>query len=339
MRQKKRICLMAALVLLLCLWGCGSAKGTTGSQAEEESASGNESAEESSDELVAMASNRSGTSTKKKTAKKGGYKAPSFAGSEFHENKAQGNGNAALDLSAVDQGYVAVSAESGKRLKFQVKKDDATYNYDIASDGTPSVFPLQGGDGDYLFKVMENITGTKYAEMYSDTCTVKLKDEFQPFLRPSDYVDYTKKSACVKKAAELAESAEDELEVIGNIFEYICDNVKYDTKKAETVKSGYLPDPDETMRTGKGICFDYAALAAAMLRSQGIPAKMIFGNVSPDDLYHAWNMFYTKKTGWVTVKYKVKGGDWSRLDATFAANGTDSKFIGDGNNYSDVYFY
>ena len=93
------------------------------------------------------------------------------------------------------------------------------------------------------------------------------------------------------------------------------------------------------MSTGKGICFDYAALTAAMLRSQGIPTKMVFGNVSPDDLYHAWNMFYTEETGWVTAKYEVKGGEWNRLDLTFSANGTDLNFIGDGSNYSDVFFY
>ena len=76
-----------------------------------------------------------------------------------------------------------------------------------------------------------------------------------------------------------------------------------------------------------------------MLRSQGIPAKVIFGYVSPDDLYHAWNMFYTDQTGWVTVNYEVSGDDWNRLDLTFAANGADSDFIGDGSNYSELYFY
>ena len=108
---------------------------------------------------------------------------------------------------------------------------------------------------------------------------------------------------------------------------------------AATVQSGYLPTPDETMQTGKGICFDYAALAASMLRSQGIPTRMVFGYVAPDQLYHAWNMFYTEETGWVTVKFEVSANSWVRLDLTFAANGADNKFIGDGSNYADVYYY
>ena len=123
------------------------------------------------------------------------------------------------------------------------------------------------------------------------------------------------------------------------VYSFVCRQVTYDREKAATVKSGYLPDPDETMRTGKGICFDYAALAASMLRSQGIPTKMVFGYVSPNGLYHAWNMFYTEQTGWVTVGFQVSGKDWNRLDLTFSANGQDASFIGDGSNYSDVYFY
>ncbi|MBR4485156.1 MAG: transglutaminase domain-containing protein [Erysipelotrichaceae bacterium] len=140
-------------------------------------------------------------------------------------------------------------------------------------------------------------------------------------------------------AGEFAAASTDALDYIGKVYKYVCENVKYDKEKAETVKSGYLPKPDETLKTGKGICFDYASLTASMLRSQGIPTKVIFGYVSPDDLYHAWNMFYTKETGWVSVEFKVNEKEWTRMDLTFSANGSDQKFIGDGSNYADVYQY
>ena len=234
---------------------------------------------------------------------------------------------------------MAVSATSDRRLKFQVVKDETTYNYDLPSDGRPGIFPLQGGNGSYRFRVMENVVDKKYAELYSLTCDVWLEDEFQPFLRPSTYVSYSRDSECVKKAAELAAGAADELGVVGAVYNYVCGQVSYDRVKAATVKSGYLPNPDETMASGKGICFDYAALAASMLRSQGIPTKMIFGYVAPQDLYHAWNMFYTPQSGWVTVSFEVRGENWTRMDLTFSANGADASFIGDGSNYADVYFY
>ena len=267
------------------------------------------------------------------------YQAPPFARAVYHEDLAQGSDGVKLDLSALNEGYVAVSARSDHRLKFQVRMGEATYNYNLASDGTPSVFPLQCGSGSYTFRVMENIVDSKYAEAYAATCSVTLDDEFQPFLRPSDYVNYDENSECVKKARELAAAAEDDVGVIAQVYTYVCKTVRYDKQLAATVKSGYLPDPDETMRTGMGICFDYAALAASMLRSQGIPTKMVFGYVSPDGLYHAWNMFYTEKTGWVTVSFEARGEEWTRLDLTFSANGADAKFIGDGGNYSDLYYY
>ncbi len=186
---------------------------------------------------------------------------------------------------------------------------------------------------------MENVVDSKYAPLYITSCSVTLQDEFQPFLRPSSYVNYGKDSKCVTKAAELAAGSSDALNYVTAVYDYICDKVKYDREKAETVESGYLPDPDETLSTGKGICFDYASLAAAMLRSQGIPTKVIFGYVAPNDLYHAWNMFYTEETGWVTVDYEVSGDSWNRLDLTFSANGSDADFIGNGENYSDLYVY
>lgn len=337
MGHKRIICLWMVLALLSGLWGCG---GDNGAHIEEQGTTGGyDSLEDLSADQVPAASGSKDATGKKGTKPGVTYKAPEFADSAFHEDQAQGEENAKIDISCVNQGYVAVSAKSDKRLKFQVIKGDITYNYNIDSKGTPSIFPIQSGDGDYQFKVMENITDKKYSKMYAVECTVKLEDEFQPFLRPSDYVNYSETSACVKKAQELSKDASDVLEVVGGVFEYVCDTVKYDKKKAQTVQTGYLPDPDETMKTGKGICFDYAALAAAMLRSQGIPTKMVFGNVSPDDLYHAWNMFYTEETGWVTVKYEAKGGDWNRLDLTFSANGTELNFIGDGSNYSDTYYY
>ena len=264
---------------------------------------------------------------------------PGILDSKFDITKAVAKGEAWIDVSSVADGYVAVAAKSDKRLKFQVICGQTTYNYDMANNGTPSIFPLQSGNGEYRFRVMKNTTEKKYAEMHSVTCTVTLKDQFQPFLRPSAYVNYNASSKCIAKAAELTKNCKTDLEKIKVIYDFVCKTVKYDHQKAKTVQSGYLPTPDETMTTGKGICFDYASLAASMLRSQGIPTRVIFGYVSPNGLYHAWNMFYTKESGWVTVSYQLNPQNWTRMDLTFSANGADGKFIGDGGNYKDVYMY
>ncbi len=267
------------------------------------------------------------------------YEAPPLLDVAFHADLAEGNAAIRIDLSAVEEGYLAVSAISEKRLKFQVLMDEWTYTYDVASDGTPSFFPLQCGNGSYGFRVMENVEDSKYVQIYRTDCEVELLDEFQPFLRPSDYSRYDENSECVRKAAELAADCADKLELVSAVYAFVCDHIRYDYEKAASVPSNYLPDVDETMLSGKGICFDYASLAAAMLRSQGVPTKIIFGYVAPNDLYHAWNMFYTEESGWVTVSFEVSDKSWNRIDLTFSAGGADDQFIGDGSNYTDVYFY
>ena len=265
------------------------------------------------------------------------YEVPKFKGASFHEDEAEGNDEVLVDTSRSSKGFFGLHCTSDKKIKVQVFKDDDVYTYDVVT-GKDQIYPFQLGDGSYTIKVMKNIADTKYSELYATSVDVSLDNEFEPFLRPNQYAEYTEDSDCVKRAAELAAQAGDSNEFITNVFDYVCDNIKYDKKKAETVQSGYIPDPDETMDTGKGICIDYASLAASMLRSQGIPTKIIFGYVGEDgELYHAWNMYYTKESGWVTVEFEVNEGEWNRLDLTFSANGTDSDYIGDGSNYMDVF--
>lgn len=265
------------------------------------------------------------------------YEVPEFRDAVYEESSAQGNSEVLVDLSGVDEGYFALICNSDVKTKLQVFKGDEVYTYDVVL-GKEQIFPLQMGNGTYTIKVMKNIVDTKYSELYCCTANVDMEDEFDPFLRPSQYANYNESSACVKKAAELASSATDANDFITGVYNYVCKNIKYDKKKAENIQPGYIPEPDSTLDEGKGICFDYASLAASMLRSQGIPTKIIFGYVGDSgDLYHAWNMYYTEESGWVAVEFEVSEDEWNRLDLTFSANGSDSRFIGDGSNYLDVY--
>ena len=239
------------------------------------------------------------------------YEVPDFRDSAFDEGSAEGNSEVMVDLSHCDDGYFAVYCTADAKIKLQVFKGDETYTYDVVTN-KEQIYPFQLGNGSYTIKVMKNIVDTKYSELYVTYAEVNMDDEFDPFLRPSQYADYDKSSECVAKAAELAASSSDANSFITNVYSYVCKNVTYDKKK----------------------------LAASMLRSQGIPTKIIFGYVGDSgDLYHAWNMFYTEESGWVAVEFEVSQDQWNRLDLTFSANGADSKYIGDGSNYLDVYQY
>ena len=353
MRRKASLRLVPVLLSFVCLFGCGSGDPERNMETarETESRQTQTDTEKQTGEGTAAQVQSSGSAQKVTGSREPGedfepYQAPEFADSVFHADLAEGGGDVLLDLSDASLGYGAVSAKADSRVKLQITTEganDPKYTYDVPTDGTPIIFPLTGGDGKYTFFVGVNTTDTKYAELYKTECEVKLQDEFQPFLRPSVYVNYSKDSQCVRKAAELAATAETALDVVEAVYEYVCDNVAYDRELAAQVqaksKTCYVPDLDQVLSSKKGICFDYASLAAAMLRSQGIPTKMVFGDVSPDDVYHAWNMFYTEQTGWVSVHFQVRTGDWNRLDLTFSANGADNTFIGDGSNYLDKYYY
>ncbi len=267
------------------------------------------------------------------------YEVPEFKDAVFDDDSAEGNAEVMVDLSHCDDGYFSLYCTCDAKIKLQVLKDDETYTYDVTTD-KEQIYPFQLGNGEYTIKVMKNIVDTKYSELYVTYADVNIDDEFDPFLRPSRYADYGESSECVARAAELAESSSDANDFITNVYKYVCKNVEYDKEKAAGIKPGYIPVPDETLKTGKGICFDYASLAASMLRSQGIPTKIIFGYVGDaGDLYHAWNMFYTEESGWVAVEFEVSEDEWNRLDLTFSANGADSDYVGDGSNYLDVYQY
>ena len=264
---------------------------------------------------------------------------PVFYDSGYHADAAEAIPGGGVDLSAVGEGYVAVSVQDDARLKFQITKDDTTYNYDLPGDGTPTVYPLNMGSGSYTFRLMRNIADDRYAEQWSGTAEVTLDDEFQPFLRPSQQVNYSESSACVALAKELTQSCADDLEEASAVYDYVVANISYDYDKAKTVAKGYLPDPDETLSTGKGICYDYAALTAAMLRSLDIPCQLITGYVGEESLYHAWNRIYIQDQGWLTVEIKVTGDTWKRVDATFASTGTETQTLENDSNYTTRYTY
>ena len=267
------------------------------------------------------------------------FERPALATSPFDADASVVGHDSMIDVSHASLGYVAASAQNQSRLKLLVTKDGVKRNYDLPGDGTPIVCPLQSGDGEYTFRVMENVADTQYSEKYARTEQVQLASELEPFLRPSCYVNYAAGDDCVARAGQLAAGAADEAGMVSAVYAYIVEHIAYDTPKAETIGTGYLSDADETLATGKGICIDYAVLAAAMLRSQGVPTKVITGYVAPNDLYHAWNMIWLEETGWITVKIEVDRKTWTRVDLTFAAGGADAEFIGDGSNYREYKTY
>ncbi len=263
----------------------------------------------------------------------------SIVTSTFNAGSAVTGNGASIDTSSVAAGYVGAAATNSSHLKFLVTLGESTYSYDLPQDGTPIICPLTLGNGSYTFRVMQNTSGDNYVELLSTTADVALTSEFEPFLVPNVFCNYSEDSACVAHARELVADAQNEGEALENICQWIVDNITYDEEKAASLKTttGYVPNPDETLASKTGICFDYASLGAAMLRAVGIPAKIVCGYVSPGQIYHAWIMVYIDGT-WTSAQFDVQSKTWSRVDLTFAAGGSTEN-TGDGKEYTDRYVY
>jgi transglutaminase-like putative cysteine protease len=252
------------------------------------------------------------------------------------------SGSAVIDYSNAADGYVMVqyTGKSSKRLKVQVKGPATTYTYDLAA-GVWEVFPLSDGNGSYKITVYENVKGNSYASVLSLTTPVTLTDEFAPFLHSNQYVDFDAAPRTAAKAAELTGGLTGALEKVEAVYDFVVRGMTYDKELARSVKSGYLPVLDTVLEKKSGICFDYAALMTGMLRSQGVPCKLVVGYAGT--AYHAWISVWSETEGWIDGVIFFNGVGWQRMDPTFASSANSSKsilqYIGNGKNYTAKYFY
>ena len=252
-----------------------------------------------------------------------------------------GNDFASLDYSNTDQGYVQVRYDGpAQRARVQiVDPEGLTYSYTL-KPGSLEVLPLTGGTGHYSVTILENA----FDNIYAVACTVELDaevaDDTLPYLYPNQYVWFTSGSRVCELGRELSEKSSSDLTYVQRVYEFVTENIVYDHELAANVPTDYLPDVDRTLETGKGICLDYASLMTALLRSQGIPTKLVVGWSGTQ--YHAWISVYLKETGWVDGAIFFDGLNWSRLDPTLAAGnrGTSIKdYVNNNSNYKERFFY
>ena len=242
-----------------------------------------------------------------------------------------------LDTSNISQGYLTAKSDAnGTTKNIQLCADDGVvYSYFVSS-GESAVIPFTSGSGTYQVTCYEQVNGSQYAALYAQALEVTLENEFLPFLYPNQYVNFTPDSEASKLALSLLTDDAAEQESIDTVFQYVTQHITYDEEKAATVETGYLPDVDETLSTGKGICFDYAALMTAMLRSRDIPCKLQIGYAG--DIKHAWIDVYIRGKGWVEHAITYDWEKWNRMDPTFTANSEDEElinsYIGDSDNYT-----
>ena len=195
-----------------------------------------------------------------------------------------------VDASNADQGYIMVKGPKTKtRMKVTVEITGTKLQYDINGEGEYEVFPLQLGRTNYTVSLWRQVEGKKYGKIGQVKVAAKMEDELSCFLYPNQYVNYKKDSPCVKEAAEICKGLETDKEKFETIRKYVVKNFQYDYIKSVTVagSSGMLPDIEGCWKGKKGICQDLSAMACAMMRTQGIPARLVIGTLG-SGTPHAW---------------------------------------------------
>ena len=192
----------------------------------------------------------------------------------------------------------------------------------------PSVLPLNMGVGSYSFKLLEKLPNGK-GRVLTDASAIlgANPDEMVIYTASNMNVDFNSSVVCIPQYKKLTAGL-GESDSVDKIYEEIVNNYTYDHDKAAGVLNktitDYLPDIDLIYAAKTGICFDYSAVFAGSLRSQGVPVKLCKGYADGLGEYHAWNEIYLNGR-WIVVDTTV--------DAVYAGAKMEYKFEKDSKTY------
>lgn len=195
-----------------------------------------------------------------------------------------------------------------------------------------------------------------YHEDFEVRVTANLKDPDAWTLLPNAYVDFENAPKAVAKAAELTKNCKTDAEKITAIFEFVAKTIKYDQKLWDSEQKQSAAGEhsrvvdlhrdyslDNILDSKTGVCEHYAVLMAGMLRSQGIPCKVVCGK--------AYNGKEWVGHAWVSVSPDTKGLDmqrlggghdedgWIRLDPTWGNSASSRAAAAVDKNHKTDYVY
>ena len=239
-------------------------------------------------------------------------------------------GHVTVNIGNVSRGYFKIKHQTDTYALVQVISSggDISDFFNIGGNNDWEVFPLTRGDGVYTIQVLEHYEGRDFKVVFSYYVNVILENQNYPFLYPNRYVNFDENSAAVALAGRLAARATSDLEFVWLVYDYITTNVSFDLDFARAVYAGlvldHVPDIDATLARGMGICFDFAILAASMMRSQNIPTKVEIGYVL--EIFHAWVAVYVPSADWGNAAHPTLAG-WGLLDPTTTSANNAEGFL------------
>ena len=123
------------------------------------------------------------------------------------------------------------------------------------------------------------------------------------FLTSSEFIDF-EHPLVRQKAAELANSANTEHDVIRNAFYFVRDQIKH---SSDFKLNPVTCKASDVLLHGTGYCYAKSHLLAALLRANGVPAGLCYQRLSvshadvPPYCLHGLNAVYLKEHGWYRI--------------------------------------
>lgn len=222
------------------------------------------------------------------------------------------------------QGTLTLTVTGTERdVHLQLKHGDVVYGYHLYSN-VPETIPLNMGNGEYQIKVLLYMAPTKGMLIWTTSLNIAMDDPLAPWLTPSRVINWTPDMELVEKAAALMVQNDQKATAL-TISNYIAKNYTYNSS-ITSLPSGYEPNLALLMKEKSGICYDFAALYAAMCRSSGIPCKLVKGYADyVPGVYHAWCEVYIE-------------GQWLTVDPTYSISRGESIFMDSSQMHGMKYF-
>lgn len=214
-------------------------------------------------------------------------------------------------IEALNNNSIKISSsQTNVKTKVMVEKGTEKYYYNV--NNSEEIIPLQMGKGSYSVKVLENISGTRYRVVEKKSINITSETSKDLYLGSNQPVYWAGQKNTIKLAEKISKDLKSDEEKVKAAYNYVIKNIKYDYNKINNIDDSYVPELDLVLSSGQGICYDYSALFAGVLRSQGIATKLVKGYKNDLDAYHAWNEV-------------LLDGKWVIIDTTYDAALKDSK--------------
>ncbi|MFZ5985939.1 MAG: transglutaminase-like domain-containing protein [Bacillota bacterium] len=226
----------------------------------------------------------------------------------------ESNGVTLQKVQSKVEGKISLVGETIRsKLKILIVKDEKQLWYDVnLQEGKfEEEIWLIDGKGKYQISILVHKEGRKYT--FGPTVNIENTVEVNRFLVPTLHVE-SNNEEIVALAKEITKNDYNDRAKAKSIYNWVVKNIKYDYKKyLKQLNKNFNNDYGaiNTLKTKKGVCYDYSTLVAALGRAVGIQVKVVKGNFKSTyrNELHAWNEIYISEED-----------KWINVDSTFGAS-------------------